>query len=91
MRISGVDTSGRRFQRARQGFQRHAVSPEQAARSILDGIHRGRFWVYTSPDIRVAHVAQRYFPPGYVAAMTVMNRVANRALPEVGRAVRDDA
>ena len=36
------------------------------------------------------HLAQRYFPPGYVLAMKVMNTVANKALPQVGRAVRDD-
>jgi NAD(P)-dependent dehydrogenase (short-subunit alcohol dehydrogenase family) len=89
--IAGVDKTSRQFARLQQQFRKRAVSPEQAAAAILRGVKRNRYWVYTSPDIRIAHLAQRYFPPGYWAAMTVMNRVANKALPQVGRAVREDA
>jgi NAD(P)-dependent dehydrogenase (short-subunit alcohol dehydrogenase family) len=88
--IAGVDNATPQFRRLQAGFRKRAVSPERAAATILRGLKRNRYWVYTSPDIRVAHLAQRYFPPGYALAMTVMNRVANRALPQVGRAVRDD-
>ena len=91
IQIAGVDATSPAFTRAQAHFRKRAVSPEQAASSILWGIRKNKYWVYTSPDIRVAHLAQRYFPPGYVAAMKVMNTVANRAMPEVGRAVREEA
>jgi NAD(P)-dependent dehydrogenase (short-subunit alcohol dehydrogenase family) len=90
VQIAGVDNATPQFKRLQARFRKRAVTPEQAAAAILRGVKRNRYWVYTSPDIRVAHLAQRYFPPGYVAAMTVMNRVANKALPQVGRAVRED-
>jgi NAD(P)-dependent dehydrogenase (short-subunit alcohol dehydrogenase family) len=88
--IAGVESTSPAFVRARERFRRHAVTPEQAARAILTGVRRNRYWVYTSPDIRVLHLVQRYFPPGYVLAMSVMNRLANRALPDVQRARRAD-
>jgi NAD(P)-dependent dehydrogenase (short-subunit alcohol dehydrogenase family) len=88
--IAGVENTSPRFRKFQAQFKKRAVTPEQAAAAILRGLKKNRYWVYTSPDIRVAHLAQRYFPPGYVVAMKVMNTVANRALPEVGRAVRED-
>jgi NAD(P)-dependent dehydrogenase (short-subunit alcohol dehydrogenase family) len=88
--IAGVDNASPRFRRLQATFKKRAVTPEQAAASILRGVKKNKYWVYTSPDIRVAHLAQRYFPPGYALAMTAMNRVANKALPDVARAVRDD-
>ncbi|WP_310963729.1 SDR family oxidoreductase [Nocardioides terrisoli] len=88
--IAGVDNASPRFRKARERFRSHAVSPEQAAASIVRGLERNRYWVYTSPDIRMAHLAQRYFPPGYSAAMHVLNRAANRALPDVQRARRPE-
>ena len=89
--IAGVDNTSPRFRKLQAGFRKRAVTPEKAAAAILRGVRKNKYWVYTSPDIYVAHLAQRWFPPGYVLAMTIMNRVANRALPDVGRAVREDA
>jgi len=88
--IAGVDNSSKQFRKLQAHFKKRAVTPEQAAAAILKGVRRNKYWVYTSPDIRVAHLAQRYFPPGYTIAMKVMNSVANKALPQVGQAVRDD-
>ena len=88
--ISGVDNASPAFRKLQARFKKRAVTPEQAASSILWGVRKNKYWVYTSPDIRVAHLAQRYFPPGYVVAMKVMNSVANKALPQVGKAVRED-
>lgn len=88
--IAGVDNASPAFRRLQARFKKRAVTPEQAASSILWGVRKNKYWVYTSPDIRIAHLAQRYFPPGYTVAMTVMNRVANKALPDVGRARRSD-
>jgi NAD(P)-dependent dehydrogenase (short-subunit alcohol dehydrogenase family) len=89
--IAGVDRTSPQFAKLQKAFRKRAVTPEQAAEAILRGVRRNRFWVYTSPDIRLVHLLQRYFPPGYVLAMKGMNLAANRALPQVGRAVRDDA
>lgn len=89
--IAGVDNASPQFRKLQAHFKKRAVTPEQAATAILKGVRRNRYWVYTSPDIRLAHLAQRYFPPGYTLAMSVMNRVANKALPQVSQAVREDA
>lgn len=89
--IAGVDNATPQFRRLQAAFRKRAVSPEHAAEAILRGVRRNRYWVYTSPDIRLLHLVQRWFPPAYVLAMTVMNRVANRALPQVARARREDA
>jgi NAD(P)-dependent dehydrogenase (short-subunit alcohol dehydrogenase family) len=83
IQVAGVDTTSRRFRKAQAGFRRRAVSPEQAAQSILRGVRRNRYWVYTSADIRMAHALQRLFPPGYVALMRGFNLAANRVLPQV--------
>jgi NAD(P)-dependent dehydrogenase (short-subunit alcohol dehydrogenase family) len=91
VQIAGVDTTSRQFRKLQAGFRKRAVTPEQAAEAVLRGVKRNRYWVYTSPDIRLVHLLQRYLPPAYWLAMTVMNRVANKALPQVGRAVREDA
>lgn len=86
--IAGVDKSGPAFARAQKRFRSHGVSPEQAAEAIIAGIRRNRYWVYTSNDIRMLHLLQRVFPPGYRVAMTLLNRLANRMLPAVQGARR---
>lgn len=86
--VAGVDNASPEFQRARDRFRKHAVTPEAAASEILKGIRRNRYWVYTSLDIRAAHWLQRFFPPGYRLAMRIIHRAAARALPEAARARR---
>jgi hypothetical protein len=54
----------------------------------LGGVRRNRYWVYTSTDIRLLHLLQRWCPPAYAALMRVASIAANRALPEVERARR---
>ena len=88
IRIDGVDTSGPEFVKAQKRFREHSASPEEAAAAILDGVKRGRYWVYTSRDIAAAHLLQRYFPPGYSLAMRALGRYANKALPQVEQSVR---
>jgi NAD(P)-dependent dehydrogenase (short-subunit alcohol dehydrogenase family) len=83
IRIAGVDSTSKAFRRAQAGFRKRAVTPESAAASILKGVERDRYWVYTSLDIRAAHALQRLAPPAYVGLMHVFNRVANRVLPDV--------
>jgi NAD(P)-dependent dehydrogenase (short-subunit alcohol dehydrogenase family) len=88
VQIAGVDTTSRRFRKVQARFHERAVSPEAAAAAILKGVRRNRYWVYTSPDIRLVHAVQRYCPPAYSLAMRALNLGANRVLPEVGRARR---
>ncbi|HWU32825.1 MAG TPA: SDR family oxidoreductase [Marmoricola sp.] len=90
IQIEGVDATNPRFLKARKGFQRHAVTPDQAAAAILKGVRRNKYWVYTSPDIHLVHLLQRYFPPGYALAMHIFNRAANRVLPAVQKARRTE-
>jgi len=91
VQIAGVDTSSQRFRKVQARFHERAVSPEEAAEAILKGVRRNRYWVYTSPDIRLVHTVQRLSPPAYVLTMKAMNRAANRVLPEVGQARKADA
>ena len=91
VQIAGVDTTSPRFRKVQARFHERAVSPEDAAAAILRGVRRNRYWVYTSPDIRLIHAVQRYLPPAYSLTMRVLNRGANRVLPEVARARRVDA
>lgn len=90
IRIAGVDKTGAAFHRAHARFRKRAVTPEQAAKSILRGVRRNRYWVYTSIDVHAIHLLQRYAEPLYVLAMRVMNAAANRVLPAVGQSRRSD-
>jgi NAD(P)-dependent dehydrogenase (short-subunit alcohol dehydrogenase family) len=88
--IAGVDKSSATFRRLQKRFRAGAASPEEAARAILHGVRRNRYWVYTSRDIRMVHAVQRHFPRVYSLLMRAMNLGANRALPAVQSARRAD-
>jgi NAD(P)-dependent dehydrogenase (short-subunit alcohol dehydrogenase family) len=83
--IAGIDRTDATVQRAIGVFMRHAVTPEAAARSIVRGVERNRYLVYTSQDIRVGHWAQRYFPPSYNLAMRGMNWAMTRYIDREAR------
>ncbi|MEV0297394.1 SDR family oxidoreductase [Nocardia sp. NPDC050710] len=78
--IAGVNREAEAFQRAMSVFKRHAVTPDAAAKTIVRGVERNRYMVFTSPDIRVGYWAQRYFPPSYSLAMRGMNWAMHRYL-----------
>lgn len=90
VRIAGIDKESPAFRKAQAGFHKRAVTPEKAAEAIIRGVHRNKYWVYTSNDIRMVHLLQRYFPPGYALAMHGMNLGANKVLPDVSRAKRKE-
>ncbi|MFD3508802.1 SDR family oxidoreductase [Nocardia sp. NPDC058666] len=71
--IAGVDRDNAALDKAIGLFMRHAVTPDQAATSVIKGVERNRFWVYTSRDIHLAHWGQRYVPYGYTLAMRGLN------------------
>lgn len=72
--IVGVDRDDPKMQKAIQGFVKHAVTPDQAAESMLRAVEKGRYMAFTSRDVRLGWYAQRYVPFGYDAAMRLMNR-----------------
>jgi NAD(P)-dependent dehydrogenase (short-subunit alcohol dehydrogenase family) len=78
--VAGVDTASKAFRRQQKLFQRHAVTPEQAAAAILHGVIRNRYLVFTSGDIRLLYAVQRIFPPAYILLMRGANRLMDRAL-----------
>jgi NAD(P)-dependent dehydrogenase (short-subunit alcohol dehydrogenase family) len=71
--IVGIDREDAGVRNLVERFERRAVTPEHVAACILRGIERDRYLVFTSPDIRIAHWLQRYFPPAYEWAMRRLN------------------
>ncbi len=72
-RIRGTDPDSPQVRALRERFARRAVSPEHVAAKIVEGIERDRYLVFTSNDVRLAFLAQRYFPPAYELAMRRLN------------------
>lgn len=84
LEIAGVDPESAAVRRGMKLFLRHAVSPEAAAKSVVRGVERNRYLIYTSNDIRIGHWAQRYFPPAYNLAMRALNQAMQRYVDEQG-------
>lgn len=70
----GLDRSDPAVERELRRFLHRAATPEQAAESILTGIERNRYLVFTSTETRVLHWFQRKFALPYEIAMRVANR-----------------
>jgi len=87
VQLVGIDTSRPDVQALRARFQRHAVSPEAAARAIVRGMKHDEYMVFTSPDIRLGYWLQRRCEPLYALAMRVLGaRVEALAKVAVGGA-----
>lgn len=82
--IVGVDRDHPAARKLAARFRKRAVSPERVATRILDGVERGTYLVFTSPETRAAFWLQRFCPPLYRLAM----RRLNRELVAVGEAAR---
>ncbi|MEV6555795.1 SDR family oxidoreductase [Nocardia sp. NPDC051756] len=67
--LVGVDRESPKIQRLTQSFTKHAVSPEHVASSILRGVTRNRFLIYTSFDIRFGYWWARKFALPYEIVM----------------------
>ncbi len=81
--VAGVDTADPRFARFRERFRTRAVSPQRAARAIVDGMLRRRYLVYTSADIRVMHAIERHLPRVYALIFHAANRAAARLVHDL--------
>ncbi|WP_354697960.1 putative oxidoreductase EphD [Paraconexibacter sp. AEG42_29] len=71
--IAGVDKDDPKMRKMVQRFQAHAESPDSVAGSILEGLEKGRYMVFTSRDIQVGYFFQRKFALPYELVMRVMN------------------
>jgi len=83
--IVGVDREHPKAKRLVGRFQRHAVTPEQAAVKILKGVRKKRYMVYTSWDIAFGHWFTRKFSWPYEIVMRVLSNVINRTAEAVER------
>jgi NAD(P)-dependent dehydrogenase (short-subunit alcohol dehydrogenase family) len=81
--IVGVDREHPAVKKMQARFRKRAHSADEVAAKIVRGVERDRYLVYTSNDIRAAHLLERMFPPAYKAIMRMLNRqmvaVAQRA------------
>lgn len=78
IQILGVDAEHRYVKKMKQSFERHAVSPEQAARAIVKGVKRNTYLVFTSNDIRFGHLFQKLVPFAYEMTMRKLNDQLHR-------------
>jgi len=76
--IVGIDRDDPEVKQLTGRFQRHAVSPEQAANAILKGVRRNRFMVFTSLDIRIGYWFQRKWALPYELVMRLLSRRVHR-------------
>ena len=83
MQIVGVDRSSPPVAKMTERFRKHAISSEQAAAAILDGVRKGRYLVFTSNDIRALYWTQRLAAPVYEF---LMRRFNDRLVAVVRRA-----
>lgn len=78
--IVGVDREHPQVIKWIDRFSGHAVSPESVADSILRGVSRNRYLIYTSRDIRALYAFKRIAWWPYSVAMRRVNVIFTRAL-----------
>lgn len=78
IQVAGVDMQHPEVKAFRQRFQRHAVTPEQAANAILAGMQAKRWMVFTSPDIRWGYWLYRKFAWPCDVAMRRLNDMVHQ-------------
>lgn len=83
--IVGVDVEHPRVKALTSRFQKHAVSPERAAQSILKGVRRKQYMVYTSADIAFGHWFTRKWAWPYQVVMSLLNRLVTKTLAEINK------
>jgi NAD(P)-dependent dehydrogenase (short-subunit alcohol dehydrogenase family) len=83
--IAGIDRNEPQARKLTERFERHAVSPEQAAQAILKGVRRKKHAIYTSRDIQFGHWAQRKWSLPYDLTMRALNAYASRVAAAIDR------
>lgn len=82
IKIIGTQISDKQMQQLKSLFQKHAVSPAQAAQAILKGIEDKDYLIFTSLDIKMAYWAKRSFPFLYDVAMQKINDYFQKQLTQ---------
>lgn len=80
IKISGMEITDEQFSVLKKRFQGRAVSPNQAAISILKGIENKEYLIFTSDDIKFSYWGQRKFTFIYDWIMQKMNELFQKAL-----------
>jgi len=88
VQIAGVDRDDPKVQKWVRRFSGHAVTPEEAAEKILEGVAKNRFLIYTSQDIRALYAFKRFAPWPYSEVMKRVNVLFTRALRPKATATR---
>ena len=89
LEVAGIDMQQPRMQKLKAHFQRHAVSPDTAARAIIKGVTAGRYMVFTSNDIRLGYWFQRKFSSPYELVMRWLNQRLYKLSIDARRAAVD--
>ena len=84
IQIDGIDMQNPAIVKLKNRFQKHAVTPEVAARATIKGMKAGKYMVFTSPDIRVGYWFQRKFAWPYEIVMQLLNNRLN-AVAQAGK------
>ncbi len=61
IKVSGIEITDEQFNKLKNQFQKHAVSPEQAAQAIIKGIIKNDFYIFTSSDIKLGFWGKNKF------------------------------
>jgi len=80
VQVAGVDMEQPEMKKLKNHFVSHAVTPEHAAKKILEGVRKNRYMVFTSLDIRVGYWFQRKFAWPYEIAMQLLNNYLQKAM-----------
>ncbi|HUH74791.1 MAG TPA: SDR family oxidoreductase [Chitinophagales bacterium] len=80
IKISGMEITDDQFSVLKKRFQGRAVSPDEAAASILKGVENKEYLIFTSTDIKFGHWGQRKFTFIYDWIMQKMNVLFQKAL-----------
>lgn len=80
IKVSGMEITDEQFNVLKKRFQGRAVSPDQAAVSILKGIENREYLIFTSTDIKFGYWGQRKFTFIYDWIMQKMNVLFQKAL-----------
>jgi len=75
--IIGMDRDSPQFQKAKEMFSRHAISPDRVALQILEAIRKNTFLVITSGDVKFLYFCKHHLPPLYRSVMLRISKMMN--------------
>lgn len=73
--ILGMDMDSPRVKKAKEGFTRHAISPDRVAGQILKAVRKNTFLVITSGDVKFLYFCKHHLPPLYRSIMFRISKI----------------